>query len=187
LTLNDNATLVVGTGKFYTATYNATTPEALPADLTAPGVNWVQMGHTSLSDVFSVSSDGGDATTIGTLQNKALRTTHAARTETFNLSLQQFDTDGLKLYYGSNATIGSAGEVQVPANPTPTVCSFLAVFIDGDNEFAIYAPKAEIFRADDLSIGDTESLASLPLAVKPLASGTNTWTYSITPIGDVTP
>lgn len=184
MAINDAATLVVGTGKFYTATYNAAAPEALPADLLAPGATWTEMGHTSLSDVFSVSSDGGDATTIGTLQNKALRTTHAARTETFNISLQQFDSEGLKLYYGSNASIGTGGDIQVPANPTPTVCSFLAVFQDGTNEFAIYAPKAEIFRADDLSIGDTESLASLPLAVKPLAAGSNTWTYSVTPIGD---
>lgn len=185
MALNDNATLVVATGKFYTATYNATTPEAMPTDLSAPGANWGEMGHTSLEDVFSVASDGGDATTIGTLQNKALRTSYASRAETFNLTLQQFDTEGLKLYYGANATVSAGGAVQVPTNPTPTVASFLAVFVDGENEFAIYAPKAEIFRADDLSIGDTESLAGLPLAVKPLAHGSNTWTYQITPIGDV--
>jgi hypothetical protein len=184
LALNDNATLVVGTGKFYTATYNATTPEAMPSDLSAPGVAWEQMGHTSLEDVFSIASEGGESTTIGTLQNKALRTSHAARVETFNITLQQFDTDALKLYFGSNATVSAGGAVQVPTNPTPTVCSFLAVFVDGENEFALYAPKAEIFRADDISIGDTESLASLPHAVKPLAHGTNNWMYQITPIGD---
>lgn len=183
MTQNDNAALVVGTGKFYTATYSASSPVALPADLLAPGASWTDVGHTSLEDIFSIASDGGDSTTIGTLQNKQLRTSRAARTETFNITLQQFDVAGLKLYYGSNATVGAGGEIQVPANPTPTTVSFLAVFEDGDNTFAIYVPKAEIFRGDDLSIGDTESLAGLPLAVTPLVHGSNTWTYSVTPLG----
>jgi hypothetical protein len=39
----------------------------------------------------SASSDGGDATVIGTLQNKSLRTTYATRTETIAITLQQFD------------------------------------------------------------------------------------------------
>lgn len=180
---DDSAVLSVGGGKFYTATYNATTPVALPADLLAPGVSWTEIGHTSLEDIFTVSSEGGDATTIGTLQNRSLRTKYSARTETFAFTLQQFDEAGLKLYYGSNATIGSAGQVQVPTNPTPTLCTFLVVFQDGDNEFAFYAPKAEVFRNDDLSIADTESLAGLPIGVKPLAHSTNAWAYAVTPLG----
>lgn len=183
---NDAATLVIGAGNYFTAPYVSATPAALPADLSVtPAGPWEAVGNTSLEDILSISSEGGDATTIGTLQNKSLRTTYSTRTETINFTLQQFDTDALKLYYGSNASIGTNGEVQVPTNPTPTVCSFLAVFIDGDNVFAIYAPKAEIFRADDLAISDTESLAGLPLAVKPMVHGTNTWAYAVTPLGDV--
>lgn len=178
MAINNNATLVVGAGNFF----KATTGTALPADLLNPGAAWTNVGNTSLEDIFSVSSEGGDATTIGTLQNKSLRTSYSARTETFTFTLQQFDVDALKLYYGSNATVGANGEVQVPATPTPTTCAFLAVFVDGSNEFAFYAPKAEIFRADDLSIGDTESLAGLPIGVKPLANGANTWTYAVTPL-----
>jgi len=187
LALNDNATLVVGTAKFYTATYDSTTPVAMPADLLAPGVDFEEIGHTSLEDIFSISSDGGDTSTIGSIQNKALRTTRATRTETFNIMLMQFDAPALQLYYGSNSTVGTAGEIQVPTNPLPTTATFLAVFQDGDNVFGIYVPKAEIFRGDDLSIGDTESLAGLPLAVTPLAHATNTWTYSVTPLGVTTP
>lgn len=181
MSLNNDATLVVGAGNFFTAPVAT----ALPADLMAPEVAWVNAGHTSLEDIFSITSDGGDATTIGTLQNKALRTSYASRTETFNFTLQQFDVDSLKLYYGANATVGAGGEVQVPVNPTPTVSAFLAVFVDGENVFAFYAPKAEIFRADDLALSDTESLAGLPLAVKPLANGSNTWAYSVTPLATV--
>jgi hypothetical protein len=100
-------------------------------------------------------------------------------------TLQQFDEASLRLYYGANATVGGSGEIQVPSNPQPTVAAFLVVFIDGNNVFAFYAPKCEIYRADDLSISDTESLAGLPLGVKPLVSGSNSWTYAVTPLGSV--
>lgn len=181
--LNSNATLVVGAGNFFTAPYSAATPADLPTDLTVdPASPWVNVGHTSLSDIFSVSSDGGDATTLATLQASNLRTTYAPRTETFNITLQQFDADSLKLYFGANAGTGANGELQVPNSPTATICSFLAVFVDGENTFAFYAPKAEIMRGDDLSISDSESLAGLPITVKPVAHGTNNWAYAVTPL-----
>lgn len=182
MALSTSATLVVGTGNFYTATYSATTPVALPTNLGTPGNGWTNIGYTSLSDIFSITSDGGDATTVGTLQNKSLRTSYSTRTESFNITLQQFDSASLKLYYGSNASVntGPPATVSVPANPTPTVATFLAVFTDGANQFAIYVPKCEIFRADDIAISDTENLASLPLSIKPLQHGTNDFLYQVT-------
>lgn len=181
MAINDDATLVIGAGNYFTAPVD--TP--LPTDLSAPDAIWENVGHTSLEDIFSISSDGGEATVIGTLQNKSLRTSYSTRTETMTFTLQQFDEDSLRLYYGANATIGTNGELQVPANPKPTVAAFLVIFIDGDNVFAFYAPKAEIYRADDLAISDTESLAGLPIGVKPLVSGSNTYTYAVTPLGTV--
>lgn len=181
MALNDNATLVIGSGNYLTAP----TGTAMPVDLLSPTSPWANVGHTSLEDIFSVTSDGGDATVIGTLQNKNLRTKYAARTETMAFTLQQFDTAGLKLYYGANAPVLTDGTVGVPSEPEPTVCAFLAIFVDGENHFAFYAPKAEIYRADDLSLSDTESLAGLPLGVKPMSYNGNAWTYAITPLGGV--
>lgn len=184
MALNSNATLVVGAGNFFTANYVEATPAGLPTDLTAvPASPWENIGHTSLEDIFSVASDGGDATTLGTLQARTLRTTYAPRSETFNITLQQFDLASLRFYFGSNAQVGTSGELLVPATPAVTVCSFLAIFVDGDNQFAFYAPKAEILRADDLSISDAESLAGLPISIKPVAHGTNDWAYAVTPLG----
>ncbi|MEU9044103.1 hypothetical protein AB0D63_20850 [Kitasatospora sp. NPDC048343] len=177
--INDDATLVVGSGNFLTAPPG--TP--IPADLLAPTSPWDTVGHTSLEDIFGISSEGGDATVIGTLQNKNLRTKYGARTETMALTLQQFDVAGLRLFYGSNAPLLPDGSVGVPTDPTPTVAAFLALFIDGTHHFAFYAPKAEIYRADDLSLSDTESLAGLPIGVKPMAYGSNAWTYAVTPLG----
>lgn len=181
MALNDAATLVINTGNYFTAPVGT----AMPADLTAIPVTWENVGHTSLDSIFGIKSDGGDATTIGTLQNKSLRTTYSTRTETMSFTLQQFDEAGLKLYYGSNAPTLADGSVGVPSNPEPTVAAFLAVFIDGENVFAFYAPKAELYRNDDMSLSDTESLAGLPIGVTPLNYNTNEWTYAVTPLAAV--
>ena len=177
---NDNATLVIGSGNYLIAD----TGTALPADLTAPGVDWENIGHTSLEEILAMASEGGEPTVLGTLQNKSLRTTYSTRTEAFNVILQQWDTGALKLYYGANAITTSDGLIAAAASPTPTEKAFLGIFLDGETVFAIYAPKAEIYRAEDWAIEDTESLAGLPISVTPLNYDTNVWTYAVTPIGD---
>jgi hypothetical protein len=177
--LNDDATLVINTGNYLTAPVGT----ALPVDLLNPGIDWENVGHTSLEDIFGLSSEGGEATILGTLQNKSLRTRYSTRTETMTFTLQQFDAKGLKLFYGSNAPTLADGTIGVPVDPIPTTCAFLAIFVDGDNVFAFYAPKAEVYRGDDMSLSDTESLAGLPLGVKPMVNGTNNYTYAVTPLG----
>ncbi|MGC4928078.1 hypothetical protein [Streptomyces sp. DT117] len=179
MAINDAATLVVGSGNYLTSP----TGTPMPDDLLVPVSPWQNVGHTSLEDVFGITSEGGEATTIGSLQNKSLRTKYSARSETMNFTLQQFDTAALKLYYGANSPILPDGSVGVPADPKPTEAAFLAIFIDGENHFAFYAPKAEIYRADDMAIADTETLAGLPLGVKPMTYGSNSWTYAVTPLG----
>lgn len=181
MAIDDAATLVIDTGNYFKAPEG----EAKPVDLGAISTPWEEVGHTSLEDIFGISSEGGEATVLGTLQNKSLRTRYSNRTETMTFTLQQFDTAGLKLFYGANAPILPDGMVGVPTNPQPTICAFLVVFVDGDSRFAFYAPKAEIYRGDDMSLSDTESLAGLPLAVKPMVSGTNNWTYAVTPLETV--
>lgn len=176
---NDDAVLVIGAGNYFTAP----TGTAIPADLSAPGVTWEAVGHTSLEEVFSLTSEGGEATVLSSLQNRSLRTSRTARQESMSFTIHQFDTEGLKLFYGSNATAGANGEVQVPMNPVPTTCAFLAIYVDGDNLFAIHAPKAEVYRGDDMT-GEVDTLAGLPLNVQFLAHNTNTWAYQVTPLGD---
>lgn len=179
MAINDDATLTVGAGNYFTGAVDT----AIPVDLLLPGAPWENVGHTSLEDILNITSDGGDATTLGTLQNKSLRTKYSTRTETLTFTVMQFDVASLKLFFGSNATVGPEGAVRNPINPVPTTAAFLAVFLDGDNVFGFHAPKAEIFRADDFAIADTENLAGLPLGVKPLVSGSNDWTYQVTPLG----
>lgn len=177
MALDNNAVLKVGTGHFYKAVPG--TP--LPPDLRAPGAAWEHMGHTSLEDILSSSSEGGEATTLGSLQAPTLRQSFSARTESYAMNLLQFDTASLKLYYGSNAVVTANGAVQIPQDPTPTEAAWLFVFYDGNVTGGIYAPKASIFRSDDLAISDTESLSSLPLQVTPLVHEGNSWAITFIP------
>lgn len=173
MALNNDAVLKVGVGHFYTAPVGT----ALPTDLRNPGGTWTHMGHTSVQDILSASSEGGDTTTLRSLQNATLRTSTAARTEAFIMHLLQFDASSLKLYYGSNATVDGNGDVTVPANPVPTEVAWLVVFYDGQTTAGIYAAKASIIRSDDLSVSDTENLVQLSVKVTPLQNGANDWAF----------
>lgn len=177
MALNSNAVLKVGVGHFYTAPIGT----AIPTDLRNPTGAWVHMGHTSVADILSASSEGGETTTLRSLQNATLRTTTAARTEAFLMHLLQFDVDGLKLYYGANSTVDGAGHVAVPATPVATEVAWLVVFYDGNTTAGMYAPKASIFRSDDLSVSDTENLVQLSVKVTPLQNGANDWAFKFLP------
>jgi hypothetical protein len=180
--LNDAATLVVGAGNYFLADVGS----ALPSDILSPTAPWYNIGHTSLEEFFTPESEGGEATTLGTLQNRTLRTVYSTRTETFKVVLQQFDTDSLKLHYGRNAETVDGGLIGVPESGRPTDKAFLSVFVDGENYFAIYAPKVEVYRSDNMSLGDGQTLAGLPISIKPMKYSANRWTFAVTPLGDMT-
>ena len=181
MTLNDNATLVIQGGNYF---LHDTLGSAAPEDLATIAVGWENLGHTDLEDVIAFASEGGEATTLGTLQKRTLRTTYSNRIDTFTFNLQQFDEDSLKLYYGSNMAELATGSIwrTVPDSPEITVRAFLAVFTDGLSKFGIYAPAAEVYRADDAEFASDE-LAGLPIQIKPLNFSTNDWKVALTPLG----
>ncbi len=177
--LIDSGTLIVNKGNYFTAPVGT----AVPIDLTAPEAEWDNIGHTDIESVIEFTSEGGETTTKGTLQNPNLRTQTSARSESFGVNLQQFTIEALKLYYGKNAEDIDGGKfLGVPTNPQATEVAFLAVFLDGETAFAIYAPKVSILRGDDPEIDDTENFASLPLQITPLNYQTNGWAYAVTPL-----
>ena len=179
MTLSANATLKIDSGNYFLAPVGT----AAPADLLNPGAGWTNVGHTSLDSILSLASDGGEATVLGTLQAKSLRTSYSQRTEKMKFTLQQFDKDSLKLYFGANMkATADARFYGVPQSPQPTQAAFLVVFVDGQNVFAFYAPKAEVMRADDMELADTESLAGLPLNVTPMTYNANDWAWAVTPL-----
>lgn len=184
--LANNATLVVNSGNYFIGPVG-TKP---PANLLAPAGPWENMGHTSLEDILALSSDGGEAKVLGTLQAPQLRMSYSARTETIRVNLQQFDESGLKLFFGSNAkrTTEDARFLTVPSTPNSTKVAFMAIYVDGTNVFALWAPSVEILRGADFEIADTESLATMPLDIKPMyfvpngSQVANDWTWALTPL-----
>lgn len=183
MALIDSGTLIVNRGNYFIADVGTEIPE----DLLVPGASWDNIGHTDIEQVIEFTSEGGETTVKGTLQNPNLRTQTATRSESFGVNLQQFTADAIKLYYGANATVIADGRfLGVPTSPQATEKAFLAVFVDGNTAFAIYAPKVSILRGDDPEIDDTENFASLPLEITPLnhtvGGVTNDWAYAVTPI-----
>lgn len=182
LNLKDGSTLAIDTGNFFLAPVGTEPSEALDT-IEAP---WKGVGHTSLEEVLAFASEGGEETTLGTLQNPNLRVRVANRSESIAITLQQFDEDTLKLYFGKNmANTGDPRFMGVPTRPQPTESALLVVCVDGDHTFSIWAPKVSISRGDDMSLPDTESLAGLPINIKPLQHLANSWTYAVTPIAEL--
>lgn len=173
MALNNEAVVKVSTAHFYTAPVDTELPAGGTLD---PEVDteWEEMGHTPLSDILSIAFEGGETTTLGSLQNPELRTARSPRTATVNMSLLQWDTPGKKLFLGSNAMVDSEGRVGPAANPTPTTTAVYILIEDGENYMDIVFPKAEIIGTGDLSLSDTESLAALPLAITPLRKDADT-------------
>lgn len=183
MALNNDATLVVKTGRFYIAPVGT---EA-PTNLTAPGEPWEELGHTSVEDILSWATEGGEPTTLGSLQSPSLRTTSSPRTESFTTTLLQWDEETLPFYFGGNMELISGSDIfyGVNSNPDPIQKALLIVLRDGQNAFPIYAPSTSITRADDLSIDSTEDLAGLPITINLQNYQGNEWSFAVAPVAAV--
>ena len=186
MAINDTSTLVVKTGRFYVNEVGTEAPAALDrASLATDG--WEELGHTSLEDILSWATEGGETTTLGSLQSPSLRQTTSARTESFTTTLLQWDEQTLPFYFGGNMELIAGSDIflGVKSNPEPIRKAFLVVFEDGQNRFPVYAPAASIGRGDDLAIDSTEDLAGLPIQISLLNHAGNDWAFAVAPIGGV--
>lgn len=183
MALNNASTLVVKTGRFYIAPEGTEAP-ADKASLLAPTTPWEELGHTSVEDILSWATEGGESTTLGSLQAPSLRTTTSPRTESFTTTLLQWDEATLPFYFGENMELipGSTILYGVNSNPSPVIKALLIVLEDGQNVFPIYAPSASIGRGDDLSIDSTEDLAGLPVQINLQNYNGNKWAFAVGPV-----
>lgn len=167
--LHDDATLNVSTGDVWIHDVGT----AFPGDISDPAASgWTRVGHTSVDDILSISSEGGETTVLQTLQSKSLRTKKSAKTTTYTITVMQWDFYTLQLYYGTQSPLEAsgiaAGLLAIPDDPTPLQKAVVIVVWDGDTPFAWYAPKADIIGGDDPSLTDTTSLAGLQINITPL-------------------
>lgn len=183
MAINDDAVVKIATAHFYTAP----TGTAAPVGGVVPeSGDWEEVGHTTLEDILSMASEGGEKTVLGTLQNRNLRTSYSAKSTAFNFSVHQFDEEGLKLFYGENSIVDEDGRIGPADTPQPTETAFYVLIEDGDRYFDFYCEKSEILGAEDMSLADTESLASLPLAVTPLSAAAGKAPFLVGPVKDKT-
>ena len=167
--LHDDATLNINTGYVYLAPVGTAFPGD-PADPESYG--WLKVGHTSADEIVTIASEGGEKTTLATLQSKALRVSTSAKTTTYGFQLGQFDLDSLQTYYGTTAAVEAsgvaAGLLGIPDDPTPAEKAMLILVWDGAKPFGWYAPKASVIGGDDISLADTTALSFMPIEVTPL-------------------
>lgn len=167
---SDDATLVIGGGTMYTAPVGTAYPTDISTVDAITAGGWEEIGHTSREDIFSMNSEGGEVTILGSLQVAELRTKRTPRSDTFRVNMIQWDTETLKFYMGANAEVDTEnGLLGVPSDPSPVARAFLAVFTDGPRQFAVYTPKSEFGAGDSIDFSDTESLTTLPVDIKPLS------------------
>lgn len=148
--------------------YTAEVGTALPEDFDAPGGSWTHAGHSSLDDILTFQTEGGETTTLGSIQNRSLRQSTTAAVRSMVINLLQWDANSLKLYYGSNAEV-SGNKISIPETPAPSEKAVLIVVKDGENDFVVFATRASLIGEGDISITDTESLAQLPIRITPLS------------------
>lgn len=167
MSTNDNAVLKVSNARFYIAPVGTARPTTLEA-MKAPAAPWKEMGNTSLDQIFSLTSQGGEVTNLGSIQNPNLRQSISPRTESFGINLLEWTEESLKLYYGANAVVLPDGAIEAPTNPVPTEAAFFVALYDGENVAGFYAAKSSIFRSEDIAISDTNSLSQLPIRITAL-------------------
>lgn len=187
MALDDTKVVNVSGGQFYlNTTSTAATPiTTVPTDLKNPGTGWEDFGHTSLDDILGFDQEGGDASTLGTLQSPNLITRFAAITDSITFTLEQWDENAYKAYFGANVVDVNGDGTFWGINKTPTQVqgALLIVLWSGDFVLPVMAPLATVYRGDAISVGGTDELAGLPITVTPQSATGVSWMWGL---GEVT-
>lgn len=171
MAVNNEAIFTAALGYVFTGPVGTArpTPTALDAfknggEGVSLGVGWVDLGHTSREDLPEFGFEGGQIETRGTWRNAAVRevTTEVA-VDYVVIRLNQFDEEGLSLYYGLDNAADEAGVFEVKGEILQsTERALTIVIVDGERVVGFYAPKASIRREEELTMA-VDDFAVLPL------------------------
>ena len=162
MSTNDNAVLKVSTARFYTAVPGTARPITYEL-LKTPASPWKEVGHTTLDNIVDLTFEGGERTTLPTLQSPAVRESISAVIESFAINLLEWTKESFELYYGANVKVAADGAFEIPSVPQPKEVAFLVVLEDGVSVAGFYAAKASAFRTAAVAVADTSSLSQLPI------------------------
>jgi hypothetical protein len=153
-------------------TFVGGTAPALVTTVTTPLNGWGNIGHTSRDDMPEFGFDGGDTEVKGTWQNEALREVVTKTEADFvTLTLEQFDSTSLELYFGEKAESSPDGVFGVAGGAqSPTERALLIIIRDGTTNLGFYAPKASIRKDDSINL-PVDDFAGLPIKATFLKNG----------------
>lgn len=177
---DDLATFLASGGAVYTAPTGTKRPEGYDA-LNEPASPWTPVGHTSAENIVTLSAEGGERSTKGSLQKSNLRENLTATQQSFGVRFLEWTRETYRYYYGANVVVDADGGVQVPEKPQPVETALLIVLKDGDSLVAWYAAKASAYRDTDIEVSNTEDLAEIPVKFTALAADGSTSSFTAVP------
>lgn len=179
MALNGDTVLKLSRADFYVAPVGTPVPSDLSLEPASP---WEHTGHTSIEDILVATTEGGETTTLGSIQAASLKTSTAPAIRSFTVNHLQWDTATLQLYYGSNAVVNADGSVDVPETAIPTEKAWLARLRDGNTFGGFYSKRTSIIGDGDISIADSDSLAQIPVKYTPMIVGSEVSSLKFIPM-----
>ncbi len=167
--ISDNATLVPAGGYIFLAPTDTEKPITI-TDPLAPGVKWVNIGHTSLDDLPEFARDGDDPETKGSWQNAKLRQTSPSVTYSISFQSIQADAEIYRLYFGAGTSaVQTDGSFRIPASATPQERALLLILVDGSKYLPLWHPKVSLLGSDAVSMS-TDDFVKFPIKATLLGS-----------------
>lgn len=183
MAFNKDALLKLSTADFFVGPVGTALPTDVSSDTALTTAGFKNAGYSSIEDILSWETEGGERTTLGAIQAASLRESVSASIRSFIVNFLQWDTETLKLFYGANAVVQANGIVSVPETSEPTEVAVFARLQDGRNTGGFYAARASVLGEGDISISDSDSLSQLPVRFTPMIHGNSKSAFDVLPIG----
>lgn len=176
MALNDTGYFLVSRTIIYKAPTDTAAPPNTLVGLDTPGDPWEIIGHIgdeTASGNASLTRDGGDVTTKGSITKRAIRQVVEPVTTGIDVDITQWTRGVLALYHGGDGG-STAGEFEVTSTTdgTTTETALLIVWEDGQTRVALYAPRVSWTGRDALNTDSIEDAVAIPLHAGFLDSAT---------------
>ena len=158
----DASAVVASGGYIYIAPVGTAKPETI-TDPTAPGADWESVGHTSLDELPEFGREADDPTTLGSWQNRKLKTVTPDVTYTITFNSIQCTATTYQLYFGAGSgAVQSDGSFRIPATPVAQEHALLVILVDGDTYVPLWHPRVSLLGSDAISMS-AEEFVTFPI------------------------
>ena len=176
MALNDTGYLIPSRIVVWDAPVDTVAPTNSVGGLDAPTSPWAILAHVAdetASGAPSLTRDGGDVTTKGSMTKRAIRTIVDPVTTGVDMDFTQLSRDTLKLYHsGTGGTTGGIFQVSSATDGGTTERAMLLVWEDGTSRVALYAPRVSWTGRDNIDTDSIEDAVKVPMHASFLDSST---------------